>query len=54
MAQGLEMEFIAEGVECQAQHDYLLAAGCAIGQGYHYSRPLEFPKLLSFLAANPS
>lgn len=54
MARGLEIAFVAEGVETQAQHDYLLNAGCPIGQGYHYCRPLELEKLLPFLAAHPT
>ena len=51
MAKGLRINFIAEGVEVQAQHDYLLAAGCPFAQGFHYSRPLEFSKLIPFLSA---
>jgi len=51
MAKGLRINFIAEGVEVQAQHDYLQAAGCPFAQGFHYSRPLEFSKLISYLSA---
>jgi diguanylate cyclase (GGDEF)-like protein/PAS domain S-box-containing protein len=51
MAKGLRINFIAEGVEVQAQHDYLRAAGCPYAQGFHYSRPLEFSKLIAFLSA---
>ncbi len=51
MAKGLQINFIAEGVEAQSQHDYLLAAGCPRAQGFHYSRPLEFSKLVPFLSA---
>ncbi|MBN2793076.1 MAG: EAL domain-containing protein [Desulfuromonadales bacterium] len=51
MAKGLKIDFIAEGVETQEQHDYLLAAGCSICQGYFYSRPLEFNKLIPFLVS---
>ncbi len=54
MARGLEIDFVAEGVETQEQHDYLLNAGCPIGQGYHYCRPLELEKLLPFLAGQPT
>jgi diguanylate cyclase (GGDEF)-like protein/PAS domain S-box-containing protein len=32
---------IAEGIETEAQHDFLLRAGCVEGQGYLYSRPVE-------------
>ncbi|MEJ2201347.1 MAG: EAL domain-containing protein, partial [Desulfuromonadaceae bacterium] len=40
MAKGLKIDFIAEGVETKIQHDYLMAAGCVLSQGYYYSRPL--------------
>jgi diguanylate cyclase (GGDEF)-like protein len=49
MAQSLEIEVIAEGVETQATHDFLVAAGCPRFQGFLYSRPVplaEFRKLL--------
>jgi diguanylate cyclase (GGDEF)-like protein/PAS domain S-box-containing protein len=51
MAKGLKIDLIAEGVETKAQHDYLLAAGCLLSQGYYYSYPLEFNKLIQFLSA---
>jgi predicted signal transduction protein with EAL and GGDEF domain len=31
------MQVVAEGVETRAQHDFLEALGCNIGQGYFYS-----------------
>ena len=40
---------IAEGVETEAQHQYLKAHGVSAGQGYYYYRPMpaeEFEKLL--------
>jgi EAL domain-containing protein (putative c-di-GMP-specific phosphodiesterase class I) len=40
---------VAEGVETQAQHDYLASAGCDIAQGYLHGRPVpvdELPALL--------
>jgi diguanylate cyclase (GGDEF)-like protein/PAS domain S-box-containing protein len=49
MAHKLGLKVIGEGVETQAQHDLLSAAGCDYGQGYLFSRPLpalEFEKLL--------
>jgi len=39
MARGLELEVIAEGVETEAQRDFLLAQGCAQVQGFFYARP---------------
>lgn len=49
MAKALELEVIAEGIETQAQSDWLQAAGCEYGQGYLYSKPLTPEKLLEQL-----
>ncbi|OGA71714.1 MAG: hypothetical protein A3G81_30065 [Betaproteobacteria bacterium RIFCSPLOWO2_12_FULL_65_14] len=40
MGRSLGMQVIAEGVETQAQADYLMSIGCKYAQGYLYSRPL--------------
>ena len=40
MAHKLAIRIIAEGVETEAQHDLLAAAGCDCAQGYLYSRPV--------------
>lgn len=37
---GLALELLAEGIERQAQLDYLLAAGCRQAQGYLFSAPV--------------
>ncbi|WP_110669171.1 putative bifunctional diguanylate cyclase/phosphodiesterase [Salinicola halophilus] len=39
MAQGLNLDVIAEGVETTEQRDFLLARGCRHVQGYLYARP---------------
>lgn len=49
MAKALELEVVAEGIETQAQSDWLQAAGCEYGQGYLYSKPLTPEKLLEQL-----
>jgi len=40
MADTLNMEVVAEGVETQAQADYLLALGCQYFQGYLFGKPV--------------
>ena len=40
MAKTLGLVPIAEGIETEAQHEFLLRAGCVEGQGYLYSYPL--------------
>lgn len=43
----LGMEVLAEGVETQAQGDFLAAAGCHVFQGYHYGHPMPSGELLA-------
>jgi len=50
LAEPLDAEVLAEGIESAAVGEALLSMGCRFGQGFHYSRPLkasEFQKLLS-------
>jgi diguanylate cyclase (GGDEF)-like protein/PAS domain S-box-containing protein len=41
MAQALDIEVVAEGVETQEQLDYLRTHGCGIAQGYYFTQPLS-------------
>ena len=45
MAHRLGKSVVAEGVETEAQRDYLQAAGCDIGQGYLFGRPSVLSEL---------
>ncbi|MGO2130274.1 MAG: EAL domain-containing protein [Pseudoalteromonas prydzensis] len=48
MANSLNLQVIAEGVEKLAQYSYLLAIGCDVIQGYYYCRPLTQRQWLEF------
>ena len=41
LAQSLSLDVIAEGVESAAQAAFLLAEGCRLGQGFHFSRAVS-------------
>lgn len=45
----LGLETIAEGVESEAQSDFLRQFGCCQGQGYLFCRPLRDDQVLAFL-----
>ncbi|MBK1721034.1 EAL domain-containing protein [Thiocystis violacea] len=40
LARSLSLEVLAEGIETEAQLDFLVREGCQTGQGYLFSRPL--------------
>lgn len=40
MAKSLQMDLIAEGIESEAQLDYLIKSGCHDGQGFLLGRPI--------------
>ena len=45
MAHGLDLVAVAEGVETEAQRDFLSVAGCDIAQGYLLGRPMPIGDL---------
>ena len=57
MAKHLGMEVIAEGVETEAQREFLALHGCSVCQGYLFSKPIplaDFEQLLSTFSGSPS
>ncbi len=52
MAKSLGLTTIAEGIETEAQHDFLLRSGCVEGQGYLYSYPLRPEEVQHLLCPN--
>ncbi|EIM01358.1 diguanylate cyclase [Rhodanobacter thiooxydans] len=52
MAKSLGLTTIAEGIETEAQHDFLLRSGCIEGQGYLYSYPLRPEEVQHLLCPN--
>ena len=49
LAQALEKETVAEGIETEAQFHAIRAMGCSFAQGYWLSRPIEADALFSLL-----
>jgi diguanylate cyclase (GGDEF)-like protein/PAS domain S-box-containing protein len=47
MAKSLRLKTVAEGVETRAQRDFLCRQGCFLMQGFYFSRPMPFRKLLA-------
>lgn len=50
LGQTLRLETIAEGIEIEEQRSALLAAGCVLGQGFLFSRPVTGEAMGSLLA----
>ena len=51
MAENLELDVIAEGVETQAQKDFLAEHGCLYFQGYLLGRPVPIAQLQALIEA---
>lgn len=49
MAENLNFEIIAEGIENKQQAEFLLKNGCKYGQGYYYSLPLPAEQIKALL-----
>jgi EAL domain-containing protein (putative c-di-GMP-specific phosphodiesterase class I) len=53
IAKGLDLRVVAEGIETAAQLSLLRERGCHHGQGYFFSRPLDFDAVTTLLATAP-
>ncbi len=53
IAQSLQLQVVAEGVETKAEEEQLRQLGCRTAQGFLYSRPLAEDDLSHLLAAGP-
>jgi len=49
LAQSLNLTLLAEGVETQAQNDFLVEQGCSNIQGYLYARPMPVDEVEKFI-----
>nr|WP_319486533.1 EAL domain-containing protein [uncultured Cohaesibacter sp.] len=49
LARGFDMQIIAEGMETEEQAEILRLAGCHIGQGYYFGRPVTCGEFASAL-----
>lgn len=54
IANSLDLDVIAEGVERSETHDFLSSAGCPRFQGYFYSRPMSLQAFKETLGAERS
>ena len=53
LGHNLDMELVAEGVETEAQRDFLIRLGCDTLQGFLYSKALPFAEIVAYLQAQP-
>jgi diguanylate cyclase (GGDEF)-like protein/PAS domain S-box-containing protein len=54
LGSSLSLEVVAEGIELDEQLQRLRDLGCALGQGFHFARPMESESMLDYLAGESS
>jgi diguanylate cyclase (GGDEF)-like protein/PAS domain S-box-containing protein len=54
MAEGLQLRVVAEGVENEAQLQYLRALGCPVVQGFLFSRPRPLKEFIALRTLAPA
>jgi EAL domain-containing protein (putative c-di-GMP-specific phosphodiesterase class I) len=54
IAEALEIDVIAEGIEHERQLGFLQSLGCPYGQGYYYSRPLDHQRAEMLVSDPPT
>ena len=54
MGRGLDLQVVAEGVETEAQRNFLMSQGCDIFQGYLIARPLPLHAFEQIFAGPPA
>jgi EAL domain-containing protein (putative c-di-GMP-specific phosphodiesterase class I) len=50
LGRGLGLTVIAEGIETEAQRDYLVGLGCHEGQGWLFAKPMPIQELETWMA----
>jgi diguanylate cyclase (GGDEF)-like protein len=53
MARNLGMNVLAEGIETEAQRDFLLSQGCQRMQGYYFGKPMPADRVLPYIQYSP-
>jgi diguanylate cyclase (GGDEF)-like protein/PAS domain S-box-containing protein len=53
IGRAMSLQVVAEGVETQEQHDFLVKHNCDIEQGYFFSRPIPESDFFRWYAASP-
>lgn len=49
LARELGVEVVAEGIQTKAQLDFLVSAGCEVGQGFYFSQPVNAERVSELL-----